>query len=91
MEPTSQNALNQILSESSGKGVLFGLSAWGLAVGLIVSTVGYFYFRHGKQNSDFFTLGTGMALMVFPYFVTNTLYVILVASAIILFHYFSDR
>lgn len=90
MDPVSQNDLGQLAAQSPA-GSLMGFSVWGLAAGIAVSTVGFFYFKHGKQNNNFFTMGIGVALMVFPYFVTQTLYIVLIAAGLILFHRFSGN
>ena len=90
MPDPSQDLLSKItVSGGSPGGGFFGLSIWGLVAGLVFSTIGYFYFRAGKANSSFTTLGTGIALMVFPYFVTNTLYVVAIGLAIMALHHFS--
>lgn len=90
MDPAAQNDLGQLAAKSSA-GILAGLTVWGLVAGLVVSAVGFFYFRYGKQNNSFFTMGTGVALMAFPYFVTQTLYIVLIAAGLILFHRFSGN
>ena len=89
MADPSQDILSKITAGGGGGGSFLGLSMWGLLAGLVFSTIGYFYFRAGKANSNFTTLGTGIALMVFPYFITNTLYVVAVGIGIMVLHYFT--
>lgn len=71
--------------------MLAGLSGWAMLTAAIFSGVGYFYFRAGRRDSDYFTLGTGVVLMAFPYFVSNALHQVLVGSAIIGFHYYQTH
>ena len=87
MDPTAQNTLLQMASKSSSGGFL-GLSASGLFAGLLFSLAGYLYFRAGWREKDFLTLGTGIALMAFPYVITKTLYIVLVGAGIMALHYF---
>ncbi|MCX5792039.1 MAG: hypothetical protein NTY45_07465 [Elusimicrobia bacterium] len=79
------------LATGGGADGMFGFTVWALLAGIAFSTIGYFYFRAGKRNSDFTTLGTGVVLMVFPYFVTRTPYIILIGAGIMGWHYYRDR
>lgn len=90
MQELPQTALLQIAS-AGGEGGFFGLSGWGLLAGMLFSVVGFFYFRAGKRKSDFSALGTGIALMVFPYFVTKTIYIIAVGAGILALYHLSDK
>jgi hypothetical protein len=47
------------------------LFAW-----IIFGAFGMWYFVYGKQNSKVIALLSGIALMIFPYFVTNIYYVV---------------
>lgn len=69
-------------------GGFMGLSTGGLVVSLIVSALGLFYYKLGRRDSDYFTVGTGVVLMAYPYFVVNTLYTVLIGAAIIGYHYY---
>jgi len=79
------------MTAGNGGGGFFGFSLWGLAAGIVFSTIGFFYLKTGKRDSDFTALGTGLALMVFPYFVTKTLYIVLIGAGILLLYHFSDN
>jgi hypothetical protein len=37
--------------------------------GLLIGTVGFILFLHGKRNTDVKALTTGLVMCVFPYFV----------------------
>ncbi|OGR44470.1 MAG: hypothetical protein A2X35_07090 [Elusimicrobia bacterium GWA2_61_42] len=58
------------------------MSAWGLTASLVFSGIGYFYFKRGRDQNDTTRLGVGIALMVYPYFVTNALHIVLVGAAL---------
>jgi hypothetical protein len=49
------------------------LSAPNLIGGLLFGAVGFVAFIYGKRQSAFRAMGFGVALMAFPYFVSNTL------------------
>ena len=51
---------------------------WGLIFGL----VGMAYVRHGKLSGRSLTMGIGLALMVFPYFVSGTVPVLAVGGVL---------
>jgi len=65
--------------QSPDSGSLFmGLSMWGIFLGFIFSMVGLAFFRIGKKDRDMKYMVLGVILMVYPYFVTNTIYIILI-------------
>ncbi len=47
------------------------LSAGALFTSLFVSTIGFGYFRYGKQAERLPQLAAGLAMMVYPYFVDS--------------------
>ena len=48
------------------------LSAGSILAGLIFGSIGFVAFIYGKKMVLFRTMGIGIALMAFPYFVQNT-------------------
>jgi len=54
-----------------------------LLLSLAISSVGFVFFMYGKRQARLPQMITGVALMVFPYFVTNLLAMGLVAVAIV--------
>ncbi len=58
-----------------------GSEAW-LLWGVVFGSVGLAYFVYGKKQQRFVPLVCGIALMAYPYFVSNT--VLLVAVGLVL-------
>ena len=56
--------------------------------GLLFGSVGLGFFMYGKKQKAVVPLACGLALMVFPYFVTNTLLLVLIGFALIALPYF---
>lgn len=50
----------------------------GLFWGVIFSAIGLGFFMYGKQQKAAIPLGCGIALMVYPYFVSNAYVMVLV-------------
>jgi hypothetical protein len=53
-----------------------------LIISMLFSTIGTGFFIYGRKQSRFFTMMTGIALGVFPYFVTNLWLMVLVGVAL---------
>ena len=51
--------------------------------GLLYGSIGMGYFVYGKKQQRFVALISGIALMVFPYFITNTILGILIALVLV--------
>ena len=56
--------------------------------GLFFGSAGLGFFIYGKKQKAVVPLACGLALMVFPYFVTNTLLLVLIGFALIALPYF---
>jgi uncharacterized membrane protein YecN with MAPEG domain len=56
---------------------------WLIFSGLFIGVVGLVLFNHGRKNADFRTLGAGVALCVYPYFVGSLLLLWLLFAAIV--------
>lgn len=50
---------------------------------LVLGAIGLLFFRHGKREGNFVTIGVGTALLVFPYFVHSLLTMWLVGGGIV--------
>jgi len=56
--------------------------------GLLFGSIGLGFFVYGKRQRAVVPLVCGVALMVFPYFVTNTLFIVAIGVALIAIPYF---
>ena len=45
---------------------------WNIIGGIIFSIIGWYAFWHGKRKKSWRGMVIGIALMVYPYFITNT-------------------
>jgi hypothetical protein len=70
---------------------LLNLDPWYLVLSLVFSTIGFGYFRYGKRQGDSLALIVGVMLMVYPYFITNTLAVAVVGLALMASPFVSKR
>jgi hypothetical protein len=53
-----------------------------LVWGMLFGAIGMGYFVYGKRQSALLPLLCGIGLMVFPYFVTGTLWMLLIGAAL---------
>lgn len=67
---------------ASANGLIFGMSMWGIIASLVFSGIGYYYFKRGRDQSDTIKIGCGIAMMFYPYFVTNAFYIVLLGVAL---------
>lgn len=58
------------------------MSIASLAWSLLFGTFGMAYFVYGKKQGAFIPLFTGLALMAFPYFVGNTILMVIIGLAL---------
>jgi hypothetical protein len=56
--------------------------------GLLFGSVGLGFFIYGKQQRAVVALVCGLALMTFPYFISNTLLLVLIGGALVAAPYF---
>ena len=82
---------NRLGAQAGGPGTLFGMSAWGMVASLVFSGIGYYYFKRGRYQSDTVKIGTGIALMVYPYFISNAFYIVLAGAALMAVPYIAER
>jgi hypothetical protein len=59
------------------------VSGWWLFWGAVFGSFGLGYFVYGKRQDRFVPLVCGLALMVFPYFVSSTLVLVLVGLVLL--------
>ena len=79
------------LGGQGAAGTLFGMTMGGMIASLVFSCVGYFYFKRGRSESDTNKLVCGIAMMVYPYFVTNALYITLVGAVLMAAPFIIER
>jgi len=56
--------------------------------GLLFGSVGFGFFLYGRKQKAAAPLLCGLALMVFPYFVTNTVLLVSIGGALMALPYF---
>ena len=56
--------------------------------GLLFSSIGLGFFLYGKKQRAIVPLVCGLALMIFPYFVANTVVLVAVGVALVVIPYF---
>jgi hypothetical protein len=56
--------------------------------GMLFGAVGFGYFLYGKKQKAIVPLACGVALMIFPYFVSNTVLLVLIGIALMATPYF---
>jgi uncharacterized membrane protein len=61
-----------------------------LILGLVFSSIGIGYFIYGRKQSNMVAKYCGIALMLYPYLVTNTLAMIAVGAGLMLVPRFID-
>jgi hypothetical protein len=61
--------------------------AW-LLWGLLFSSIGLGFFMYGKRQRAVVPLICGLALMVYPYFISNTVPLVIVGAILIVVPYF---
>lgn len=74
-----------------GAGLLAGMSMWGMVAALVFSGAGYFYLKRGRAEGDVAKMGCGIVLMVYPYFVTDAVYTVLIGAALMAAPYLLQR
>jgi hypothetical protein len=64
------------------------LSTSSLVWGLLFGSVGLGFFMYGKKQKAVVPLVCGLVLMVFPYFISNTVLLVIVGVALMAIPYF---
>ena len=59
--------------------------------GVLFSGIGVGFFLYGKKQKKLVPLLCGLALMIYPYFVTNTVLLVLLGIALLALPYFIRR
>ena len=61
---------------------------WGLVSAGLFGIVGMAYFMYGKKQQRWIPLFSGLALMIFPYFVSNLFWVCAIGLVLVTLPYF---
>jgi hypothetical protein len=64
------------------------MSAWYLFLIIVFSAAGMAYFMYGKKQAAFVPLLCGVALMIYPYFVSSTLPLVAIGGVLCAIPYF---
>lgn len=64
------------------------MNAASLFWGMIFGSVGLGFFVYGKKQGAVIPLLCGLALMIFPYFVSNTILLVVIGIALLAIPYF---
>ncbi|VAW11630.1 hypothetical protein MNBD_BACTEROID05-981 [hydrothermal vent metagenome] len=75
-------------SDGSSNGLIAGFSIGGLVAGLLFGSIGFIAFFYGKKRSEFRPLLIGIALMVYPYFLRQTIVLWIVGAGLTVALYF---
>jgi len=85
--PNEQD-LNSLMNSYGVSSSGFSFSWPNIMGGIIFGIIGWSAFNYGRKNQAYKPLGIGLVLMVFPYFVSNTLLLYLVGIVISSLLYF---
>lgn len=91
MDETSALAIAGQLGGQGAPGTIFGLTMWGALASLFFSGIGLYYFKRGRYLNDTNKTVCGVALLLYPYFVTDTLYITLIGLALMAAPYMIER
>jgi hypothetical protein len=64
------------------------MSTSSLLWGLLFGSIGFGFFIYGKQQRAVVPLICGLCLMVFPYFVSNTILIVVIGAVLMVLPYF---
>ena len=67
---------------------LTGAGSLAAAAGMLFGSIGLGFFVYGRRQKRVVPLACGVALMVFPYFVSNTILLVILGLALIAIPYF---
>ncbi len=62
-----------------------------LFASLVFGTIGMGYFAYGKKQANFLVLGTGVALMVYPYLVPGLAMMVIIGIGLMIFPFAAAR
>jgi len=87
------NLANQLIKQhqSTGNNPLFGFTVSGIIVSLFFSGIGFVYLRYGKLRENTPAMICGAIMIVYPYFISSTLLIILIGLVLSIFPIILNR
>ena len=85
INPSQINSLLQISGVTTANG---GINIAGIIANLLFGTIGFVALMYGWKNKAPKPLAIGLALSVFPFFVSNTLWLYVIGTALTALLYF---
>lgn len=76
---------------SKGAALLSGMSAGSIIAAVLFSLVGLVYLKQGREQADVTRIVCGIALMAYTFFVSGTLYTVLVGVLLTAAPFILDR
>jgi len=76
------------LQATEGFGGKSKMDAWYMFLIILFSAAGMAYFMYGKKQAAFVPLLCGLALMIYPYFVSHTLPLVAIGGVLVAIPYF---
>lgn len=67
------------------------MNPWSILASVIFSLVGLVYLKQGKASGDGGKMVCGAALLVFPYFVSGALWIVLIGAALTAYPFVSGK
>ena len=74
----ASNPMANALLDSLPKDVASSFSMWGIIWGLLFGAIGFVAFSYGKSSAKFLPMGIGITLMIYPYFIRSTFWVVMI-------------
>ena len=62
--------------------IMMGMTINGLMATFLFSIIGMVYFSYGRKTDHTFVLICGVTLMGFPYFISKTIYILLIGISV---------
>ena len=86
--PDNNQSINALLSLAGVTNAAGEFNWTNLIAGLVFGTIGMVAFMYGKKEKNYRPLSIGIALMVYPMFISNTVWSIVIGIALTAALYF---
>ena len=81
----------QSASTQGAPGTIMGFTMGAIICSIIFSGIGLLYVRQGRITGEMRTILIGVALMLYPYFISDTLYMIAVGLGLMALPWVLDK